>query len=160
MVNRAQSDLLRELVNNAPLPKNSFEVKTCDAIIDYVAKNQNAIGIIGVNWISDDNDSVSNKFLDKVTVMELNSKTSFNKSADDFYKPYQAYIATKAYPLKREMYAITREPRAGLATGFASFLASEKGQRIFLRSGLVPATMPVRLVEVTNRDIKIEKDKK
>lgn len=151
---------MRELVNNAPLPKNSFEVKSCDAIIDYVQKTENAIGVIGVNWISDWADSTTVKFLDKITVMELNSKESYSTKLDEFYKPYQAYIATEDYPLRREVFTISREARAGIATGFAGFLASEKGQRIFLKMGLVPSTMPVRLVEVKDRDFKIEKEKK
>jgi len=150
---------MRDLVNNAPLPKNAYEVKTCDKIIDYVQKNENAIGVIGVNWISDNSDSTALKFLDKITVMELNAKLSFYPGLDDFYKPYQAYIATGDYPLKREVYCISREAYTGLATGFSGFVASEKGQRIFLRSGLVPATMPVRLVEVKDRDIQVEKEK-
>jgi len=36
----------------------------------------------------------------------------------------------------------------GLAHGFSSFIAGEKGQFIVLHSGLVPAAMPVRLVEI------------
>jgi len=43
---------------------------------------------------------------------------------------------------------INREYFSGLGTGFAQFIAGEKGQRIFLKSGLVPAQMPIRLVEV------------
>lgn len=149
---------MRDLTGNAPLPKNAYEVKTCDSIINYVQKNVNAIGVIGVNWISDNSDSTAVKFLDKITVMELNAKESFLKNTDDFYKPYQAYIATGDYPLKREIYTISREARAGIGMGFSGFMASEKGQRIFLRSGLVPATMPVRLVETKNKNFNVKKD--
>jgi phosphate transport system substrate-binding protein len=65
-------------------------------------------------------------------------------------KPYQAYIALKQYPLWRTVQITLREPRVGLGTGFASFVASDKGQRIVLKSGLVPATAPVRIIELTN----------
>lgn len=149
---------MRELTGNAPLPKNAYEVKTCDSIINYVAKTENAIGVIGVNWISDNSDSTAIKFLDKITVMELNAKDTYYKGVDEFYKPYQAYIATGDYPLKREIYTISREARAGIGMGFSGFMASEKGQRIFLRSGLVPATMPVRLVEVKNKNFEVKKE--
>jgi phosphate transport system substrate-binding protein len=43
---------------------------------------------------------------------------------------------------------ICREPYSGLGTGFVSFVAGDQGQRIILKSGLVPATMPVRLIQV------------
>jgi len=35
-----------------------------------------------------------------------------------------------------------------LSSGFANFLTSDRGQRIILKSGLVPATQPVRIVNV------------
>jgi len=43
---------------------------------------------------------------------------------------------------------VSRESFSGLGSGFISFVAGEKGQRIILKSGLVPATMPIRLVKV------------
>ena len=66
----------------------------------------------------------------------------------EYYKPYQAYIALKHYPLIRDVYSISREARAGLGTGFASFIASDKGQMIVRRAGMLPATIPVRIVDI------------
>jgi phosphate transport system substrate-binding protein len=42
---------------------------------------------------------------------------------------------------------ISREGRAGLGTGFVSFVAGDAGQRIIRMAGLLPATMPVRLIK-------------
>jgi phosphate transport system substrate-binding protein len=36
----------------------------------------------------------------------------------------------------------------GLSTGFLSFMAGDKGQRIVLKSGLMPAQKPVRMIEL------------
>jgi phosphate transport system substrate-binding protein len=36
-----------------------------------------------------------------------------------------------------------------VAAGFLAFVASAPGQKILLNAGLVPATMPVRLVQIT-----------
>jgi phosphate transport system substrate-binding protein len=55
-------------------------------------------------------------------------------------------LATKQYALIRSVYTISREPRAGLATGFASFISSDKGQKIFLKAGLLPASAPIRII--------------
>ena len=52
------------------------------------------------------------------------------------------------YPLARSIYVLLNDPRSALPWGFASFLASDRGQRIILKSGLVPATQPVRVVNV------------
>ena len=70
-----------------------------------------------------------------------------------YYQPYQAYLAGNEYPLLRDVVMISREARSGLATGFMAFVASDKGQRIVLKSGLVPATMPIRIVEVNNEPL-------
>ena len=44
-------------------PSNCFAVNTNEEVINYVKNNPNALGIISVNWISDTQDSVSEKFL-------------------------------------------------------------------------------------------------
>jgi len=36
------------------------------------------------------------------------------------------------------------QPNLGLGIGFSSFMTGDRGQRIVLKSGLLPATMPGR----------------
>jgi len=137
---------------NSELSKNSFALKSSAAVIDYVSKNKNAIGFIGVNWVSDQDDTLSLNFLKTVKVVGIKSELP-NVNPNEYYQPYQAYIAQKFYPLYREVYIISREARAGLGSGLSAFISHEKGQRIFLKSGLVPATMPVRLVEIDHQEL-------
>jgi phosphate transport system substrate-binding protein len=65
-----------------------------------------------------------------------------------YYRPHQGFIADKSYPFIREVYMTSRETFAGLGSGFIQWATGEQGQRIVLKSGLVPATMPIRLVQV------------
>ena len=130
-----------------PLPKKSFAAKSNPALIDYVAKNPNAIGVLGVNWISDFDDSTVINFLNKIKVVAVGRKQDLS-DPDSYYQPFQGYLAQGTYPLRRDLYVISREARAGLGTGFASFVAGDKGQKIFLKSGLVPAQGQIRLVTV------------
>ncbi len=132
--------------------KNIFAVKNSEGVIDYVSKNKNAIGLIGVGWVSDRDDTTCLSFLNKIKVMEI-APPDTGRGAGDFYKPFQAYIAQRFYPLWRTIYIISREPRAGLGSGFMSFVSSDRGQRMFLKSGLVPATAPIRLVEVYHEEL-------
>jgi hypothetical protein len=67
------------------------------------------------------------------------------------FKPWQAYLALKEYPLIRDVYVILTDPRQGLASGFTGFLTSDRGQRIILKAGIVPATQPVRIVNVKEK---------
>jgi phosphate transport system substrate-binding protein len=147
------SGLLRQMKDSvakvSTLPKNCFAVKNNEAVVDHVAKNKNAIGLIGLEWVSDSDDTTAGKFLDKVRVMEVAGDSAY-------FKPYQAYLALKYYPLPRTITAINREGRTGLATGFAAFFASERGQRIILKAGLLPKTMPLRIVSVNQKSFGVE----
>ena len=117
-------------------------------VISYVSKNANAIGIIGTSFVSDRDDSTSLSFLNSIKVMSVSKEHI--ATYDNSFKPYQAYIATKQYPLIRDIYIILSEPRTGLASGFTSFITSDRGQRIILKSGILPATRPVRIINVNN----------
>jgi len=143
--------LLRDsIIGNEKLPSNWFAVKTNPEVVDYVAKNKDAIGILGVSWISDAQDSLTVDFLKKVKVVGL---TSTNPTDKEYYQPYQAYIAMKQYPVCRNIYVINREARTGLGTGFAGYLAGESGQLIIKKMGLMPATQSVRLVHLQPQNI-------
>jgi len=135
------------ILNGSNFSSNCFAAKSNSDVVDYVEKHKNAIGVIGVSWISDGDDPATKRFLAKVRVMDIASKDDA-VFPDDYYKPYQAYIALKQYPLIREVYMISREGRTGLGTGFVSFVAGDQGQRIVRLSGLLPATMPLRIIKV------------
>jgi len=138
-----------ERLNLKEFPKNCYSAKTNDEVINYVEKNPNAIGIISVNWISENTDSTSNNFLKRIRVVGLTAE--FDPEGTQFYRPYPAYILDHSYPFTREIYMITRETFTGLGSGFIAFVKGEKGQRIVLKAGLVPFTMPTRLVEMKSK---------
>lgn len=131
------------ILHEAQMPANSFAVESNAAVVDYVKNDPKAVGLIGSSWIADHDDSVATGFLGSIKVVAIEYQ-------DDHYQPYQAYIAQKLYPLTRDVVINSREPRSGLGTGFTSFVAGDKGQRIVLKAGLVPMTMPIRLVEISH----------
>jgi phosphate transport system substrate-binding protein len=139
--------LQQRFLDKNPIPKNWFATNSNADVVDYVNKNKNALGIISVNWISDRDDPMANQFLSRVRVVELSPPDS-SKDAGQYFKPYQAYISLKQYPLIRDVFIISREGRNGLGTGFASFVAGDQGQRIVRLMGMLPATMPVRLIQM------------
>lgn len=150
--NSANYRYLKDLVNNQAFGKNVFAVKSNPEVINYVSTHENSIGIISVNWISDMDDTLSQSFLKKVRVVGLTDE-EYPNELTKFRKPRQAYIANKSYPFCRSVYMINRQTRAGLGTGFVSFVAGEKGQRMMKLAGLVPATMQVRLIQITNKPL-------
>jgi phosphate transport system substrate-binding protein len=129
------------------LPDNFFAVNTNAEVIDHINGNINGMGIISVNWISDTNDSLSMSFIKKILVVAV-SQPFMDEST--YYRPYQGSIYQKSYPFTREVYLISRETFTGLASGFIAWVTGEKGQKIVLKSGLVPATMPVRMLQIAD----------
>ena len=129
------------------LGPNFFAVKTNPEVIEYVSQSPGALGIVSVNWISDEDDPLSFKMLNRIKVAAI-SQPYLDRGS--YYMPLQGHIYDKSYPFVREVFMHTRESFAGLGSGFVSFVAGEKGQRIILKSGLVPATMPIRIIQTTN----------
>jgi phosphate transport system substrate-binding protein len=144
------------VTRGAALTSRVFAATSNPALLDYVATHPNAIGVVGVNWISDRDDPAAMKFANKVRVASITARP--NPKPDDFIQPYQVHLAEKTpeqlaehpdlqnYPLRRNLYVISREARAGLGTGFASFVAGKNGQLIFQKSGLMPAQMQARIM--------------
>lgn len=115
-------------------------------VIDYVSHTPNALGLIGVNWISNPSDTTSLSFINKIKVMSVSKEdvATINNS----YKPFPYQFALGQYPLQRDVYIVISDVRGGLASGFVNFSAGEKGQRIILKAGLLPATQVTRLVRI------------
>jgi phosphate transport system substrate-binding protein len=142
-VNSANFNYLRQLVGQNNLPINIFAVKSNTDVIAYVKKNKSALGVIGLNWISDQDDFDVKDFVKGLKVMSVAESKS-----KPFFKPFAGVIYTREYPLRREIWMINKAKRSGIHTGFVLFMIGEKGQTIITKSALVPATAPVRLIQL------------
>ena len=130
---------------------NIGAVKTSAAVIDYVESHQNALGIIGSNWLNDKRDTTNVTFKKNITVMGVSRLDSATKA--NSWKPYQFYLYNGNYPLIRTIYALLNEPRSGVPSSFAHFCQLPKGQKIILRYGLLPRTANMNVREViVNRE--------
>ncbi|UYQ93437.1 substrate-binding domain-containing protein [Chitinophaga horti] len=127
-----------------PLPPQTMSAKGNAEVIDYVSKNKDAIGVIGVNWISDTDDYEAIEFTNKVNVVKVRADYG-----SEFVQPYQLYIASRSYPLVRGMFFILKEPHQGLGSGFATFLGSQEGQLLIRRFKLFPARSNVVFRDAT-----------
>jgi len=145
-----KSGIVKYLVDSlcqGKLPSsNVFALDFNRDVIEYTSTHPGVLGFIGASWISNPDDSLHLSFHKKIRVVSVS--TSPDPDADNSFKPYQAYLVDKIYPLSRDIYIINAEPRNGLVTGFASFVASDKGQRIILKSGILPAVAPTRVINI------------
>lgn len=128
------------------LSKNVYAKESNQAVLDYVSATPNALGIIGVNWISNPDDSTKQTFINKIRVMAVSPYDVADE--ENSYYPIPYYLMMERYPLFRKIYMIITDAPSHLPSGFMNFVGGDKGQRIILKAGLVPATRPTRLINV------------
>jgi len=136
-----------KILHGAKFGPASKVVTSSSAMLEYVAGHSNSIGIVSVGRLGD--------YKEKVNVLELcdpNAPDSLGISGQ-YFTPHQAHIYRGYYPLTSDVYIYCRADMYSVASGFITFITSAPGQKIVLNNGLVPATMPVRLVELTNKSL-------
>lgn len=140
------------LAGISEIPKEGvFSFNTNDEVIRYVEKNPGMIGVVGMNWLSQPKPT-SQKIVDNLIVLSVKSI-----QGNAYVYPSQENIATKQYPLARDLFIINCQGYEGLGMGFSSFISGEIGQRIILKSGLAPIRVPSRKIITRSQ---IEKESK
>ena len=131
--------------------KNIYALKSNKEVIEYVSKNPGAIGITGFSWLDDPDADYADaaKKIKILAVKDENSKTAPN----EYFRPSQTTLFLKQYPLYRSLYIVNCTGRKGLGMGLELFVAGYKGQRIVLRSGLLPAIIPEREISIHNNKL-------
>lgn len=148
------------ILQGKQFPKNVYAQQSNKDVFDVVKKNKNALGVIGVSWISADmktkdmslEERVANLneenvtttvFADSVKVMKLRRDDSI-----EAFQPYQAYIFDGSYPLYRNIYMINTAAGGSLAHGFYSFVTGFIGQKIIQQTGILPSVVRPRMVSL------------
>jgi phosphate transport system substrate-binding protein len=132
-------EYLMSLSGVKKFPQNIYALSTNKDVIRYISKHPNAIGVVSVAWMKRPTPDII-KEVGEIKIMGISEK------GGAFEKPSQSNLKMGNYPLIRDLYLINCQGRAGLGTGFAAFLAGEIGQRIILKSGLAPDSLPSRQI--------------
>ncbi|MVN92454.1 PstS family phosphate ABC transporter substrate-binding protein [Mucilaginibacter aquatilis] len=134
---------LKDFSGNKELKeKNIYALQSNKDVIKYVSEHPNSIGIVGFSWL-DDPDKDYADAVSKVKIVGVKDESN-DKSPTEYFKPNQTTLALKQYPLVRGLYILNSTGKMGLAAGFAAFIKSDRGQRIILKSGLLPDSIPQR----------------
>lgn len=152
------------LLNGAPFGSNVFAQNTPGDVFKAVAANKNAVGIIGVSWISSDmktREMTREEYAQSVQARDsatTSSDIAFSKDVkvlkvrgnDEVtaYMPYQYYIFHGNYPLFRQVYMICTGTGGSLSHGFYSFVTGVNGQKIMLSTGILPKVVQPTIVEI------------
>ncbi len=148
------------LLHGSKFADNVYAAESMRGVFDAVKERRNAIGLVGVSWISTDmktseltseervktleaDDTTATTFIDDVKVLAMR-----RDSSTIAYKPYQAYIFDGSYPLYRSIYMINTGASGSLANGFFAFVTSFRGQKLMMSTGVLPATVHRRMVSI------------
>jgi len=140
---------MKELAKVKDVPKTGvFSFKTNDEVIKFVSENDGMIGVVGVNWLS----QPSPNMIDIIKKINVLSVKGLNDTK--YYNPTQNDLAEVKYPLARDLFIINCQGYSGLGMGLSSFIAGDIGQRIVLKSGLLPVRTPGRKLQIRNGILK------
>lgn len=121
-----------------------YPCSTSARVISFVQNNANAIGFVGMSWA--EKTPVHTRILDIGDPAFTRDSTSKEL---EYFSPIQAYVYRNYYPLRRSLYLFSKNIGSGVGAGLITFIATSQGQKIFLTNGLVPAKVPVKLVQLT-----------
>ncbi|GGC30688.1 phosphate ABC transporter substrate-binding protein [Parapedobacter defluvii] len=135
--------LLKELAGVDSLPANGvYALKSNLDVLKYVYETPQSIGVVGVSWIVRPDNGIK-KYVEGIKVLGVKGREG-EPAGGGYYKPSQSNLADSLYALARPVYIINAEPRKSLGMGFAAYLTGESGQRVILKAGLLPDSIPPR----------------
>jgi phosphate transport system substrate-binding protein len=105
-----------KVLSGAKLTEGALMLASNLEIVRAVEQTPNAIGYVGIGYISD-----------KVKVLKVNGIT-----------PSEESVKNGIYPLARSLYMYTNGAPKGLAKSFIDFILSTEGQKIVSDNGFVP----------------------
>lgn len=115
--------------------------------MSYVSAHPQAIGFISLACFKNPaNQPTTSAEPSPVRALAIAGTDSVGQTEN--YKLHQANIYYGKYPLHFPVYIYLHRDKSPLANGFTSFITSGRGQQIILAWGLVPATQPVRIIQL------------
>lgn len=137
-INSSSLRLLKEVTKVEKVSAGKVTAVGSDtAVFNAVQNNPNTIGVLTLNQYLARRDSLGSR--NKIRILSVSKED--NGVA---FRPSQSTLGDDTYPLKHEFFVLNYQPNMGLGIGFSAFLTGDRGQRVVLKYGLLPITMPGR----------------
>jgi ABC-type phosphate transport system substrate-binding protein len=134
----------QKVLNGTNFYDKSTICSTSAQMMNEIKNNENSIGFVSMAWITVKADTLDTS----VKPLKIAAVDPSNGYVGEYVGLHQGYIANKSYPLVNYAYIMSTDFSMNVSVGFISFMLSYDGQRIVLNSGLVPATQPVRIIQL------------
>jgi phosphate transport system substrate-binding protein len=148
-INSSTNEVFRTLaLGGKAITMAATPVASTTELVEHVRTTPGAVGIVGLAWLKG--------ITPDVTVMSLSRPGVAADSTEPpgrAYSPAQAYVFKGWYPLSAPVYIYSREVTRDIGYGFIAFVSGAEGQKVILNGGLVPVTMPVRLIQLSSEKV-------
>jgi phosphate transport system substrate-binding protein len=135
-----------QIIGKDTLPSNFYAKQTKNEIYQYIRQDLAAIGIIDYSDISDSDLPSNNQLFETTKLLAIaRPKDSVQHG---YIKPYQYNLQDRLYPFTRDLYFVSTSGLNDVGMGFIAFVAGEIGQKIVLKSGLLPKYQSERWIEL------------
>ncbi len=152
------------LLHGKAFGPNVSAVGSVGSVFEAVKNDAANIGVIGVTWLTanlslDHSGSELDSYLKNDTSAVNGQDINDRMDAAEVktigvmrdrlypYRPYQQYIYSGEYPLTRPIYLVTTSS-AGVPSRFYAFVGGVDGQRLIMRTGVLPARVPIDIYEI------------
>lgn len=133
-----------------PKDQTILALENAQAVIEFVKKSSSAIGVIGLNEISETDNPKVQEIRKEIKILPVVDKNQV------LQEPSIQNILVNRYPFSKGIYFIVREPGFGIGSGFSRFAGSQQGQLIVRRAGLQPNYLYDREVQINQKNVERE----
>jgi phosphate transport system substrate-binding protein len=138
-----------QVMKGRPFALSATHYSASDELVLHVRKTRGAIGIVSPAWLKG-----TEQDLNVPAVGSPTWRPDTLALPGQYYTPAQAYVFLGDYPIVANVYMYSREIDRNISLGFISFVSSGAGQKVIQKSGLVPAQVPVRIVQLTQDQVR------
>lgn len=158
-----------KVLNGAKFGANVHAQGSVPEVFKAVQRDKNALGIVGVSWLTTDmgkTDMPEAERKRQIAELAAQAKSEGEIVAPEFvandvkvlkirrndeldaYRPYQQYIYDGKYPYTRQIFMVTTAVPGSIGGGFFSYVTGWDGQKIISLTGIMPARVKARIVEL------------
>jgi phosphate transport system substrate-binding protein len=149
-VNSSTNEVLRGLVlGGKKFALSASVIAGSGDLMEHIRSTRNALGVVNVAWLKG-----ADQDFNVIALSRPGVAADSTQPVGKAYTPIQGYVYSGYYALSTPVNIYTRELNRDVSVGFISFANSVLGQKVFLNSGLVPVTMPVRLIHLSSEQVK------
>lgn len=134
----------KNILDGADFYDRAVVCTTSAQMLEEIRNNENAIGITNLTWLGIGNQDVLDSTVKPLRISSVNQAGAQR----DYVQLHQGLVFNGSYPFNRVVYIYTTFKGVGIETGFISFMIQSPGQQVLLNHGVVPATQPIRTIQL------------